>query len=203
VVVELGHAGRVARACHLGLRPYVPEVFSAEDQLVRVSRAQHGGVAWQAPRRLGHAPLEAGALSGQRISLKGYLEPEVGDVDIATESVLISVGRGIQNEDNIELAEELAEALGGAVCASRPIVDQGWLPTSRMVGKSGKNVKPKLYLALGISGAPEHTEGITNSETIIAINMDPTAPIFDVAQYGVEIDLFDLIEVLIDKVREA
>ena len=147
--------------------------------------------------------VEAPALEGLRTSLKNYIEPEVGDVDISTESVLVSVGRGIQSEDNIELAEELAEALGGAVCASRPIVDQGWLPTSRMVGKSGKSVKPKLYLALGISGAPEHTEGMTDSETIIAINMDPAAPIFDVAQYGAEIDLFDLIEELIDKVEEA
>ena len=97
-------------------------------------------------------------------------------------------------EDNIELAEELAELLGGEICASRPIVDQGWLPTSRMVGKSGKSVKPKLYLALGISGAPEHIEGMSDSETIIAINTDPAAPIFDVAQYGAEVDLFELID---------
>lgn len=137
------------------------------------------------------------------VSLKAYLEPDVGDVDISKEPILISVGRGIQTEDNIELAEELAELLEGTVSASRPIVDQGWLPTSRMVGKSGKNVKPKLYLALGISGAPEHVEGITDSGTIIAINTDPSAPIFDIAQYGAEIDLFDLIDVLIEEVEEA
>jgi electron transfer flavoprotein alpha subunit len=137
------------------------------------------------------------------VMLERYLEPEVGDVDIARESVLIAVGRGIQREDNMELAEELAELLGGAVCASRPVVDQGWLPTSRLVGKSGKRVGPALYLALGISGAPEHTEGIVDSDTIVAVNTDPAAPIFDVAQFGAEIDMLDLLEVLNEKVREA
>ena len=124
-------------------------------------------------------------------------------MDISKEPILISVGRGISNEDNIELADELAEAIGGVVCASRPVVDLGWLPTSRMVGKSGQKVKPKLYLTMGISGAPEHVEGMTDSEMTIAINNDPTAPIFDYAQYGVEIDLFDFVEVLIEKVNEA
>ena len=93
--------------------------------------------------------------------------------------------------------------LGGVVSASRPVVDQGWLPTSRMVGKSGKTVKPKLYLAMGISGAPEHVESITDSEMIIAINTDPDAPIFDVAQYGAEVDLLDLTEALIELIEEA
>lgn len=138
-----------------------------------------------------------------RVALVSYIEPEAGDVDISIEPILISVGRGIQTEDNIELAEELAEALGGTLCASRPVVDQGWLPTSRLVGKSGLSVKPKLYLAIGISGAPEHIEGITDSEMIIAINTDPTAPIFESANYGAEIDLFDLIEVLTENVEEA
>ena len=143
------------------------------------------------------------ALDDLRVILRKYIEPEVGDVDISKEPILISVGRGIQTEDNIELAEELAELLGGTVCASRPIVDQGWLPTSRMVGKSGKTVKPKLYLALGISGAPEHVEGMSESEVIVAVNMDPNAPIFDIATYGVEFDFFDLIDPLLEKVEEA
>jgi electron transfer flavoprotein alpha subunit len=147
--------------------------------------------------------VEAPAIEDLRVALKQYIEPEIEDVDVSKEEVLISVGRGIQNQDNIELADELAEALGGAVSASRPVVDQGWLPTSRMVGKSGKSVKAKLYLAFGISGAPEHVEGLTDTETIIAINSDPTAPIFSVAKYGAEIDLFDLIETLIEKVEEA
>ena len=138
-----------------------------------------------------------------KVRLKQYIEPEAGDVDISKENVLIAIGRGIQTEDNIELAEELAELLGGTVCASRPLVDQGWLPTSRLVGKSGQQVKPKLYLALGISGAPEHSEGMSESETIIAVNMDPDAPIFDIAKYGIEFDLFDLIDPLIKQVKEA
>jgi electron transfer flavoprotein alpha subunit len=147
--------------------------------------------------------LPAPALEAQRIKLVSYIEPEVADVDIAKEPILIAVGRGIQTEDNIELAEELAGLLGGIVAASRPVVDQGWLPTSRLVGKSGKSVKAKLYLAIGISGAPEHVEGITGSETIIAINSDPAAPIFDVAKYGVNVDLFDLIDPLIEQVKAA
>jgi len=137
------------------------------------------------------------------VILKAYIEPETTDVDITKQEILISVGRGIQTEDNIELAEDLAELLGGAVCASRPVVDQGWLPISRMVGKSGNLVKPKLYLALGISGAPEHAEGMAEAETIIAVNIDPNAPIFDIAKYGAEVDLFDLIDYLIEAVEEA
>jgi electron transfer flavoprotein alpha subunit len=141
-------------------------------------------------------------LGDMRVTLKAYIEPEAGDVDIANEAILISVGRGVQTEDNIELAEELAELMNGVVCASRPVVDQGWLPTPRMVGKSGKTVKPKLYLAMGISGAPEHVEGMVDSETIIAVNTDPAAPIFDIAKYGAAIDMLDLMEVLIEQMEE-
>lgn len=146
--------------------------------------------------------VAAPSLEGLRVTLAGYIQPEIGDVDISKESILIAVGRGIQTQDNIELAEELAEALDGALCASRPVVDQGWLPITRMVGKSGQAVKPKLYLAMGISGAPEHVESITDSEMIVAINTDPTAPIFDVAKYGAEIDMLDLSEVLIEQLEE-
>jgi electron transfer flavoprotein alpha subunit len=138
-----------------------------------------------------------------RVTLKQYIEPEHSDVDISKEPVLVAVGRGIQRQDNLELAEELAEALGGEVCASRPVVDQGWLPTTRLVGKSGKRVKPRIYLALGISGAPEHVEGMGESETIIAINTDPTAPIFSVAKYGATVDLFDLVPALTEKIQQA
>lgn len=135
------------------------------------------------------------------VKLVQFIEPDSGDIDIAQEKILVAVGRGIQTEDNIELAEELASLLGGAVCASRPVVDQGWLPTSRLVGKSGKSVKPDLYLSLGISGATEHLEGMSSSKTIIAINSDPDAPIFDVAKYGIETDLFDLIDPLLERIQ--
>lgn len=147
--------------------------------------------------------MDAPALDDLRVTLKQYIEAEAGDVDISKEPILVSVGRGIQTQDNLELAEELAKALGGVVSASRPVVDQGWMPTSRLVGKSGKTVKPKVYLTLGISGAPEHAEAIMGSETIIAINTDPAAPIFDIARYGAVIDMFDLFEVLIAKVKET
>jgi len=147
--------------------------------------------------------VEVPDLSGQRITVTQYLEPESGDVDISTQELLVAVGRGIQLEDNIELAEELAEVLSGVVCASRPVVDQGWLPTTRLVGKSGFQVKPKIYLALGISGAPEHTEGIAGSDTIIAINTDPAAPIFNIAKYGIVEDIFDLVPLLTEKIEES
>jgi len=142
-------------------------------------------------------------LSDLPVTLKEYIEPEVGDVDITREAILVAVGRGIEREDNMELAEELAEALGGVVCASRPVVDQGWMPVSRLVGKSGKAVKPTVYLALGISGAPEHIEGVSDGGTLIAINTDPNAPIFDVAKYGAEVDLLDLLPVLTEQVQQA
>jgi electron transfer flavoprotein alpha subunit len=143
------------------------------------------------------------ALEGLRVMLSKYIEPETSDVDISKEPLLIAVGRGIQNKENIELAEELARAIGGVVCGSRPVIDQGWLPTSRLVGKSGKQVKPKVYFAMGVSGAPEHVESITQSDTIIAVNTDAQAPIFNIAKYGVETDIFDLVEVLTEQVKAA
>jgi len=147
--------------------------------------------------------IPAPALDNLRVSLSKYIEPDTSDVDITKEPILVAVGRGIQNKDNIELADELAKALSGAVCASRPVVDQGWMPTTRLVGKSGKQVKPKIYLALGISGAPEHMEGMGESDTIIAINTDPNAPIFNVAKYGAVVDLLDLTPILTEKIKQA
>ncbi len=147
--------------------------------------------------------IAAPALEGLRVSLKQYIEPDTSDVDITKEKMLVSVGRGIQNKDNIDLANDLAAALGCAVSASRPVVDQGWMATTRLVGKSGKLVKPKIYLALGISGAPEHVEGMGESEAIVAVNTDPNAPIFNIAKYGTTIDMFDLLPVLTDKVKQA
>lgn len=145
--------------------------------------------------------LPAPDLGDLRVQLREYIEPEAGDVDISKESILVAVGRGLQNEDDIEIAEELAQALGGSVCATRPIVDQGWLPTTRLVGKSGLGVKPKVYLALGISGAPEHVQSITDSDVIIAINTDSTAPIFNMAQYGAEIDMIDFAAAMTEQLQ--
>ncbi len=142
------------------------------------------------------AALEAGA-----VRFEEFILPEAGDVDITQHDVLVAVGRGIQQKDNVELAEELAAALGGVVCASRPVIDQGWLPATRQVGKSGMTVKPRCYVALGISGAPEHVEGMKDSALIFAVNSDPNAPIFDVAHYGVVGDLLDVVPALVEAVK--
>ncbi len=141
--------------------------------------------------------------AGLRTGFIELTEPAGGDVDITAQEVLVVVGRGIQSEDNIDEAQELADALGGAVAASRPIVDQGWLPKTRQVGKSGLTVKPKAYLALGVSGAPEHVEGMRDAGTIIAVNTDPQAPIFGVAHYGWVGDIFDLMPELLDRLGDA
>lgn len=136
-----------------------------------------------------------------RVRFKRLIEPEAGDVDITQQDILVSVGRGIQSEDNLAMVQELADALGGALSSSRPIVDNRWLPKTRQVGKSGAKVKPKLYLTVGISGAPEHIEGMKDAELIIAINTDPRAPIFDYAHYGVREDLFDIVPALTEKLK--
>lgn len=143
------------------------------------------------------------ALGQLKVRFLERVEPEVSDVDITGESILISVGRGIGGEENIELAQELADALGGVVTASRPVTDSGWLPKTRQVGKSGRKVKPKLYLACGISGAPEHLEGMRDAELIIAVNTDEKAPIFEVAHYGTTEDLFDLLPALTEQLESA
>ena len=140
-------------------------------------------------------------LATLRTSLRRVVPAAAGDVDISTADVLVSVGRGIESEDNLETVVELAEALGVPLSASRPVVDAGWLAKSRQVGQSGLKVKPRAYLAFGISGAPEHLEGMRRSELIIACNTDPGAPIFAVAHYGTTVDLFDLVPELVDMVR--
>ncbi len=142
-------------------------------------------------------------LGSLRTRVVGYTEPDTSDVDISKVQVLVSVGRGIGQESNLGVAKELAAALGGEISSSRPVVDQGWLPTSRLVGKSGKSVKPKLYFALGTSGSPEHMEGLPDWETLVAINTDKQAPIFDVANYGAAVDVLELISALTEKVQAA
>ena len=139
-------------------------------------------------------------LDDLKTSFLTMVEPEGGDVDITAAELLVSVGRGIGSQDNLEEVQELADALGAPLSASRPITDAGWLPKTRQVGKSGLKVKPKVYLTFGISGAPEHLEGMRDAELIIACNTDAAAPIFDVAHYGTTIDLFDLVPALNDKV---
>lgn len=138
-----------------------------------------------------------------RMRFCGYRAPDEGDVDISKQPVLVAVGRGLQVRDSLALAEELAQALGGALAASRPLIDQGWLPTTRLVGKSGRSVNPRLYLALGISGAPEHVEGIADCRFVFAVNTDEGAPIYEYASHGAAVDCLELLPVLLERVRQA
>jgi electron transfer flavoprotein alpha subunit len=125
-----------------------------------------------------------------------FREAAAGDVDITKADFLLSIGRGIEDKDNIPQFEELADKIGATLSVSRPLVDAGWMSNARQVGQSGKTVKPKVYLALGISGAVQHLAGMQKADTIIAVNSDPEAPIFSVAHYGVVGDLFEVAEAL-------
>ena len=124
-------------------------------------------------------------------------------VDLTQAEIIVSVGRGIKEQKNIELAKQLADALGGELAASRPICDNGWLPMDRQIGSSGQTVAPKLYLALGISGAIQHIVGMKGARSIIAINKDSEAPIFEIADYAVVGNLFDIVPPLIEEVKKA
>lgn len=138
-------------------------------------------------------PLDASSIPTEHIEFR---EAAVGDVDITKADFLLSIGRGIEDKDNIPRFEELADALGATLSVSRPLVDAGWMPNARQVGQSGKTVKPRVYLALGISGAVQHLAGMQKADTIIAVNTDPEAPIFKVAHYGAVADLFEVADEL-------
>jgi electron transfer flavoprotein alpha subunit len=118
--------------------------------------------------------------------------PPQGGVDLTSAGLIVCVGRGIGGAENVALAEELAAAMGAELGASRPVIDAGWIPKARQIGKSGAKVAPKLYLGLGVSGAPEHVEGMQGSELIVAVNSDPGAAIFNIAHYGAVADLFEV-----------
>ncbi|MHB8411459.1 MAG: electron transfer flavoprotein subunit alpha/FixB family protein [Candidatus Acidiferrales bacterium] len=124
-------------------------------------------------------------------------------VDLTQAPILVSIGRGIKAPENIPLAEKLAKAIGGELSASRPICDEGWLPMDRQIGSSGQTVSPKLYLALGISGAIQHVVGMKGSRTIVAINKDQNAPIFEIADYGVVGDLFEIVPALTAELEQS
>jgi len=137
-----------------------------------------------------------GLSDAARTEHAGFREVPAGDVDITKADFLLSIGRGVAERENIARFEELARRLGATLSVSRPIVDAGWMPGARQVGQSGKTVKPKVYLALGISGAVQHLAGMRSAETIIAVNTDPEAPIFGVAHYGAVVDMFELADEL-------
>ncbi len=167
-----------------------------------------------ATMRSGAFSIEEGALNGEIVKetveiedipyrkFLGYEEAEVGEVDITQADYIVSVGRAIKDQENIPLVQELADVLGGVLACSRPVVDKNWLPKDRQVGSSGKIVKPKLYLAIGISGAFQHVAGMKDSGLMVAINKDPKAPIFNVADYGIVDDLFKVVPVLKEKIKE-
>ncbi len=165
--------------------------------------------------RSGSIPVETGNLEAEVVKLETplnsqpeyrkfieYIEAAVGAVDITKADIIVSVGRGIKDKANLPVIEDFAKAIGGVLGCTRPVVDAGWLPKEHQVGSSGKTVKPKLYIALGISGAFQHIMGMKNSDTIIAVNKDPNAPIFNEADYGIVEDLFKVVPVLKNKILE-
>ncbi len=161
------------------------------------------------------APVESGSASGSIVDKSGdagdlssnrkfleVVEAEVGDVDITKSDVLVSIGRGIEDEDNIEEAQELAEAMNAVVSCSRPIVDAKWLEKSRQVGTSGQTVKPKVYMAMGISGSFQHLGGVKGNPFIVAVNKNPKAPIFQVADVGIVEDILDFMPELTEAIND-
>jgi len=138
-----------------------------------------------------------------RTKPQGVFKEAKQAVDLTQAEIIVSVGRGIKEQKNVEIAKQLADALGGEIAASRPICDNGWLPMDRQIGSSGQTVAPKLYLALGISGAIQHIVGMKGARSIVAINKDSEAPIFEIADYGVVGNLFDVVPPLIEEVKKA
>jgi len=154
----------------------------------------------------GSAPVEtveASSPEAPRITPHEVFQEAKQAVDLSQAETIVAIGRGIKEQKNVALAEDLAKALGGEVAASRPICDNGWLPLERQIGSSGQTVAPKLYIALGISGAIQHIVGMKGSRTIVAINKDTEAPIFEIADYGVVGNLFDLVPALTDEIKKA
>lgn len=222
--VGLDAAAGVAAALSLPLASYVVGASREGDALITQSQLYGGKLTAESEVPSGRAvltvvpgtfPADAGrgtagsvetvaaAAGPERMTFKQLLRPATADVDITKEDILVSVGRGIESPDNIEIVEELAGALGGVISASRPVVDNGWLPKARQVGKSGVTVKPRLYMAVGISGAPEHLQGMRDAECVVAINSDANAPIFAVADYGLCGDLFDIVPALTELAKTS
>ena len=216
----LDYAPAVAGSLDL---PLVTDVIGIESgETVEVVREQYGGkvettyeldadayaltvrpAEWPQAEGTGDATIEAFEADVDEDALgatvRGFEEVGSGDVDITDADVLVSVGRGIGEEENVPLVEELADALGATLSSSRPIVDNGWLPQNRQVGQSGKVVTPDVYIAVGISGAVQHVAGMKGADTIVAINSDPNAPIYDIADYGIVDDLFEVVPRLIEE----
>ena len=184
----------VAERSYYGAKVNAEVEFPGHDRVVLLVRP----TSWQPAGGAGSATVTEVAVpaASSRARHRDWVEVQAGDVDITTADFLLSVGRGVGEKENLEQFEELAGRMGATLSVSRPLVDAGWVPNSRQVGQSGKTVKPKVYLALGISGAVQHLAGMKTSGTIIAVNSDPEAAIFNVAHYGAVADLFDVADEL-------
>jgi electron transfer flavoprotein alpha subunit len=173
-----------------------PPVFATfQSGAYRAAQAEKGSGA----AAVESLPVEVGEV---RMQPEAPFQEVKQAVDLTKADTIIAIGRGIKGQEHIALAEQLAAALGGEIAASRPICDAGWLPIDRQIGSSGQTVTPKLYIALGISGAIQHLVGMKNSSTIVAVNKDPEAPIFDIADYGIVGDLFEVIPVLTEEIKK-
>jgi electron transfer flavoprotein alpha subunit len=159
-----------------------------------------------AKRGSAQAPVKPLAVSVEMSQIREKPEPPFQEakqaVDLSQAERIVAVGRGIKAQEHLALAEKLAAAIGAQLAASRPICDSGWLPMERQVGSSGQTVAPKLYIALGISGAIQHVVGMKGARTIVAINKDPDAPIFEVADYGIVGDLFEIVPALVAELQK-
>ncbi|HWM13511.1 MAG TPA: electron transfer flavoprotein subunit alpha/FixB family protein [Gaiellaceae bacterium] len=184
----------VAERSYYGAKVNAEVEFPGHDRVVLLIRP----TSWQPADGSGSAAVTEVAVpaAASRARHRDWVEVQAGDVDITTADLLLSVGRGVGEKENLEQFEELAGRMGATLSVSRPLVDAGWMPNSRQVGQSGKTVKPKVYLALGISGAVQHLAGMKTSGTIIAVNSDPEAAIFNVAHYGAVADLFEVADEL-------
>ncbi|HZG53930.1 MAG TPA: electron transfer flavoprotein subunit alpha/FixB family protein [Pyrinomonadaceae bacterium] len=173
-----------------------PPVFATfQSGAYRADQAERGGAA----AAVESLQVEVGEV---RMQPEEPFQEVKQAVDLTKADTIIAIGRGIKGQEHIALAEQLAALLGGEIAASRPICDAGWLPIDRQIGSSGQTVTPKLYIALGISGAIQHLVGMKNATTIVAVNKDPEAPIFDIADYGIVGDLFEVIPVLTEEIKK-
>ena len=184
----------VAERAFYGSKVHAELEFPGHEQVLLLVRP----TTWPPAEGQGAATVTdfPGTIEGSRARHQDFEEVAAGDVDITTADFLLSIGRGIGDKENLPRFEELADKMGATLSVSRPIVDAGWITNARQVGQSGKTVKPKVYLALGISGAVQHLAGMKTSGTIIAVNSDPEAAIFNVAHYGAVADLFEVTEEL-------
>jgi electron transfer flavoprotein alpha subunit len=184
----------VAERAFYGAKVHAELEFPGNETVLLMLRP----TTWPAAEGAGSATMSdfSPSVEKSRARHREFVEVPAGDVDIGTADFLLSVGRGIGDKENLPQFEELADKMGATLSVSRPIVDAGWMPSARQVGQSGKTVQPKVYLALGISGAVQHLAGMKTSGTIIAVNSDPEAAIFNVAHYGAVADLFEVAEEL-------